>query len=76
MQMEESFYYDKHVKYIKKVASDTESFEFLVSQYLRMSGVYWGMTAMSILGKDMNIDMDGPGIVEWVLTCQDPVSGG
>jgi len=74
--MEESFYYDKHVKYIKKVASDTESFEFLVSQYLRMSGVYWGMTAMSILGKDMNIDMDGPGIVEWVLTCQDPVSGG
>jgi len=76
MQMEESFYYDKHVKYIKKVASDTESFEFLVSQYLRMSGVYWGMTAMSILGKDMNVDMDGPGIVEWVLTCQDPVSGG
>ena len=73
---EGSFHYDKHVKYIKKVASDTESFEFLVSQYLRLSGVYWGMTAMSILGKDMNVDMDGPGIVEWVLTCQDPVSGG
>lgn len=72
----ESFHYEKHVKYIKKVASDTESFEFLVSQYLRLSGVYWGMTAMSILGKDMNVDMDGPGIVEWVLTCQDPVSGG
>lgn len=70
----ESFHYEKHVAYIQKVANDKESFEFLVSQYLRLSGVYWGMTAMSILGKD--VEMNGVAIVEWVLTCQDPISGG
>ena len=27
------FYHENHAEYIKKVANDTESFEFLVSQY-------------------------------------------
>jgi len=33
-----------------------------------MSGVYWGLTAMHLLGKlDM---MDRDAILEWVLSCQ------
>lgn len=47
---QKSFYEDKHIKYIKKVATDTESFEFVITQHLRMSGVYWGLTALSVLG--------------------------
>ncbi len=70
------FYYDKHVSYIKKVANDTLSFEYLVSQYLRMSGVYWGLTAMSILGKDLKEEMNSDDIVEWVLSSQDQITGG
>ena len=70
------FHYDKHVAYIKHVASDVESFEFLVTQYLRMSGVYWGLTAMSILGKDLYSEMNAETIIEWVLTCQDFKTGG
>lgn len=70
------FHYEKHVAYIKKVAGDVESFEFVVTQYLRMSGVYWGLTAMSILGNDLYNDMKAEAIVEWVLTCQDPKTGG
>ena len=70
------FYYDKHVKYIHKVANDVESFEYLVSQYLRMSGVYWGISAMRVLGKNLQLEMNSSSIVEWVLRCQDPESGG
>ena len=70
------FHYDKHVGFIKKVASDVESFEYLVSQYLRMSGIYWGITAMRTLGKDISEEMDQDTIVELVLSCQDTKTGG
>jgi geranylgeranyl transferase type-2 subunit beta len=70
------FFESKHVEYIKKVSNDRESFQYVVTQHLRMSGVYWGSTAMSILGKDIMSEMDGPGIVAWVLKCEDPKTGG
>ena len=70
------FYYDKHVDFIKKVASDVDSFEYLVTQYLRMSGVYWGMTAMRTLGKRVADEMNQTEIVEWVISCQDEKTGG
>jgi geranylgeranyl transferase type-2 subunit beta len=72
---ERTFYEEKHIKYIKKVANDTSSFEFVVSQHLRMSGVYWGLTALSILGVDINAEMDTETIVEWALSCQDDTGG-
>lgn len=38
-------------------------------EHLRMSGAYWGLTALDIMGRlgDMNIDE----IVPWILKCQD-----
>ena len=71
-----SFFYDQHVNYIKKVASDVESFEYLVTLYLRMSGVYWGMTAMSLLGQNLKEEMNSEAIVAWVLKCQDNDTSG
>lgn len=49
---------------------DRESFEYHVTAHLRMSGVYWGLTAMSVLGAvdEMNIEE----ILEWVMRCQHP----
>jgi hypothetical protein len=57
------------------VASDTESFEFVVSQHLRMSGVYWGLTALSVLGIDIIAEMNTDSIVDWVMSCQDDNGG-
>jgi prenyltransferase beta subunit len=59
------FLEDAHVTYISKVSSDTSSFEFAVTQHLRMSGVYWGITAMTLLGRDLAVDMKGEEIVDW-----------
>lgn len=70
-----TFHEEKHVQYIKKVAYDTESFEFVVSQHLRMSGVYWGLTALSVLGVDIITDMNTDSIVDWVMSCQDDNGG-
>lgn len=38
-----------------------------------MSGVYWGLTAMHLLGKQHMMDTEG--IVKWVLSCQRPNGG-
>ena len=71
-----NFYDEKHVAYIKKVANDTESFEFVVSQHFRMSGVYWGLTALCALGVDIHQEMDLVNLIEWLLKCQDDTTGG
>ena len=66
----------KHVDYIKKISNDKSSFEFVVTQHLRMSGVYWGLTAMCILGQNHKLEMLSDAIVDWVISCQHEESGG
>ena len=70
-----AFYEEKHITFIKKIASDKESFEFVVSQHLRMSGIYWGLTALSVLGIDLDKEMETDSIVDWAMSCQDESGG-
>ena len=69
------FLAEVHLKYIKNISTDTTSFEYAVSQHLRMSGVYWGMTAMALLGSDLAADMQSEEIVDWVQRCQHDSGG-
>jgi geranylgeranyl transferase type-2 subunit beta len=66
----------KHIDYIRKISADTESFEYLVSQHLRMSGVYWGLTAMYLLGVNLSEEPNSQEIIDWIMTCYDPKTGG
>eukprot|EP01031_Cornospumella_fuschlensis_P042928 gene42928-52455_t len=70
------FIRQKHIEYVRLVSSDTESFEFLVSQHLRMSGVYWGLTALYLLGVNLKEEPSYVGMVDWILSCFDSESGG
>lgn len=69
------FHDSKHAAYISKVASDKVSFEYVVTQHFRMSGVYWGLTAMSLLGRDIHTEMKTEEITEWVLSCRHSCGG-
>ena len=60
------FYNDLHQKYIHELGEKTESYEYQVTEHLRMSGIYWGFTAMSLLGAKET--MNPPDIVDWVLS--------
>lgn len=72
----EDFVGNKHADYIVRVSEDKESLEYTVTEYLRMSGIYWGLTAMCVLGKDISSTMKSAEIVEWVMACYHPESGG
>lgn len=65
-----AFYDEKHAAYIQSVAADTTALEFVLTEYMRMSGVYWSLAAMRLLGRDLDVDMDGAAVAAWVLDCQ------
>ena len=60
-----AFYGDLHRKYIRELGAKTDSYEYQVTEHLRLSGVYWGFTAMSLLRAQHEMGPDS--VVEWVL---------
>ena len=73
---DEVFCGSKHGEYVVRVSRDKESLEYAVSEYLRMSGIYWGLTAMCVLDRDLAVDMGSSEIVDWVMNCYHSDSGG
>lgn len=67
-RFDERFLGDLHARFVLSLDEKTDTFEFHVTEHLRMSGVYWGATAMDLLGRLG--DMDGDKIVAWVLSCR------
>jgi geranylgeranyl transferase type-2 subunit beta len=83
------FHRDRHLSYIAGLAEKLDhpsSYEGAVTEHLRMSGIYWTITALSllvssekadaILGITKSTSPDRPSIVDWVLKCYDKSTGG
>ena len=47
---------------------NTSNFEYFATEHFRMSGVYWGLTALYLVGHLE--DMDEEAIIKWVLESQ------
>lgn len=47
---------------------NTSSFEYFASEHFRLSGVYWGLTALYLM-KSLDT-LDENEVKEWVLKCQ------
>ena len=82
------FFEGLHVHYIATLADKLDaptSYEGAHTEHLRMSGVYWSLTALSLLKTPEEVDAlmgltspkgDRSSIVDWVLQCHDKRSGG
>jgi geranylgeranyl transferase type-2 subunit beta len=68
-----SFFEEAHTRFISNLGKDKETFEYCVTEHLRMSGVYWGLTAMDLMGRRHEMPCDE--IVEWVMKCGHPNGG-
>jgi geranylgeranyl transferase type-2 subunit beta len=86
---EPPFYQDLHVSYITNLATKLDaptSLEGALTQHLRMSGVYWSLTALSLLrdfehvnklmGVTVCSESHKQSIVDWVFDCYDASNGG
>ncbi|KAL7738754.1 hypothetical protein ACLKA6_010400 [Drosophila palustris] len=64
----------KHVEYIENHGKQEDDYEYCMTEFLRMSGIYWGVTALDIMGQLDRLDRKS--IIEFVKRCQCPASGG
>jgi len=72
-EFEKSFLREKHVQFVLGLDFKTDTFEYYATEHLKMSGVYWGVMAMELLGARSR--MDQARILEFVLACQHPNGG-
>ncbi|XP_022912159.1 geranylgeranyl transferase type-2 subunit beta [Onthophagus taurus] len=71
---EKTLLINKHIEFIKKYGQDEDQYEYAITDYLRMSGMYWGLTAIELVSKTGKSEQDE--VISFVQKCQDVESGG
>nr|CAI5834066.1 unnamed protein product [Callosobruchus analis] len=69
-----SVLFEKHANFIKEYSQKENSYEYGMTDYLRMSGMFWGLTALELMNTLPTQSKDE--IAEFIKNCQDPESGG
>lgn len=64
----------KHLRYVEQLGQAKDDLQYWLSSHLRMNGVYWALTTLCLLGRPELLDKEE--VVEFVLSCYDPQSGG
>eukprot|EP01138_Halocafeteria_seosinensis_P001385 gb/GECG01001421.1/.p1 GENE.gb/GECG01001421.1/~~gb/GECG01001421.1/.p1 ORF type:complete len:360 (+),score=52.47 gb/GECG01001421.1/:1-1080(+) len=67
---------EKHKQYILSLDSEEmkTTLEYAYIEHLRISGIYWSVAAMHLMGTEEDMDTDY--IVDWVMKCYQPDVGG
>lgn len=64
----------KHIEYIRSLDNKKDDLEYWLTEHLRMSGLYWGLTALYMLGAPDALPREE--VIDFVLSCFDKPSGG
>lgn len=59
---------DAHVKYIQSLDTQKDDFNYWLTEHLRLNGVYWGLTALHLLGRPDALPRADT--IDFVLSCQ------
>ncbi|KAH6904881.1 rab geranylgeranyltransferase [Coprinopsis sp. MPI-PUGE-AT-0042] len=63
-----------HVSYIQKLGENKDDLTYHLTAHLRMNAVYWGLTALCVMGHQEALDREE--MIEWVMSCWDEEQGG
>ena len=65
----------KHDAFVRRLEEEhKDDLEYWVTEHLRVSGAYWGLTALRLM-RPLGA-AETAGVVDWVLRCHDAESGG
>ncbi|KAH0513099.1 Medium-chain specific acyl-CoA dehydrogenase, mitochondrial [Microtus ochrogaster] len=64
---------EKHADYIASYGSKKDDYEYCMSEYLRMSGIYWGLTVMDLMGQLHRMNREE--ILVFIKSCQHECGG-
>ncbi|KAK9312521.1 terpenoid cyclases/protein prenyltransferase alpha-alpha toroid [Lipomyces starkeyi] len=71
--MSPEFMREKHISYIQSLDNKQDELEYWLSEHLRMSGIYWGLTALDLMGARDVLPREK--VMEYVKSCQHPNGG-
>ncbi|KAK3677787.1 Rab geranylgeranyltransferase [Recurvomyces mirabilis] len=58
---------EKHISYIQDLDTRRDELEYHLTEHLRTGGIYWGLTALHLLGRPDALPREG--LIEYVLSC-------
>ncbi|KAF2222195.1 geranylgeranyl transferase type 2 subunit beta [Elsinoe ampelina] len=64
---------EQHIRYVQTLDDRRDEYEYWLSEHLRVSGVYWGLTALHLLGRPNALPRDK--LLDFVLSCWQPNGG-
>ncbi|KAF2876288.1 geranylgerany transferase type II beta subunit [Massariosphaeria phaeospora] len=67
MPAEMRLFVDKHVRYIQSLDTREDELEYWLTEHLRLSGLYWGLTALHLLRHPHALPRQE--ILEFVISC-------
>jgi len=73
LHLEMELVVEKHVDYIRKLDTRRDELEYWLTEHLRLNGVYWGLTALHLLGHPEALPRKET--IEFVLSCQNADGG-
>ena len=47
-----------HCKFVASYGKDKKDYEYVMSEFLRINGIYWGLTVMDLMGKKDDLDLE------------------
>ncbi|GLB41013.1 putative terpenoid cyclases protein prenyltransferase [Lyophyllum shimeji] len=62
-----------HVQYIKSLGENKDDLTYHLTTHLRLNAVYWGLTALCIMGHKDALDRDE--MIDFVMSCWDDEAG-
>ncbi|PPQ63651.1 hypothetical protein CVT24_004425 [Panaeolus cyanescens] len=65
---------DLHVQYIQNLGKSTSDLTYHLTAHLRLNAIYWGYTALRIMGRGDALDRDE--MIDFVMRCWDDAEGG
>ncbi|XP_043262727.1 geranylgeranyl transferase type-2 subunit beta isoform X1 [Colletes gigas] len=64
---------EKHVKFLLSYGADKDEYIYCTTEHLRMSGMYWGLTALDLMGKLDQTNRNE--VLEFIAQCQTESGG-
>ncbi|XP_035234156.1 geranylgeranyl transferase type-2 subunit beta-like [Stegodyphus dumicola] len=64
---------DKHCDFICSYGKKKDDYEYCITEYLRLSGIYWGLTALDLMGQVEKLDKES--VLEFLKSCQHKCGG-
>ncbi|KAJ8917507.1 hypothetical protein NQ315_005556 [Exocentrus adspersus] len=66
--------FEKHIEFLKEYGQDENNYEYGMMDYLRVSGMYWCLTALEFMNASPSHTIEE--VAQYIKQCQDPESGG